>query len=219
MDDYNAIKNDYVDGLEEKLESLSSDSRLINLKEVMIVMDNHPLFSKLPELKTRFWDMFVIDAFIGNNDRNNGNWGVLVNNITGKTTVCPVFDNGASFHTKSSDEQLEQILKDEERFESSAYKSRMCIFRENNKQINPFTYIESIKRQECNDAILRVVPKIDMNKIKKIIYGIPMMFEGMEVISDVRKEYYYKCLDYRYEKSLYPTYQKLLKENRQYSAV
>lgn len=32
--------------------------------------------------------------------------GVLVNNKTNETTVCPVFDNGASFNTKSSDEQI-----------------------------------------------------------------------------------------------------------------
>ena len=44
--------------------------------------------------------MFVIDAFIGNNDRNNGNWGILVNiwpdifphELPGPQ-LAPVYDN------------------------------------------------------------------------------------------------------------------------------
>ena len=27
----------------------------------------------------KFWDMFIIDALIGNHDRHNGNWGFLLN--------------------------------------------------------------------------------------------------------------------------------------------
>ena len=30
-------------------------------------------------IKERFYDMFVIDAFINNNDRHNGNWAILSN--------------------------------------------------------------------------------------------------------------------------------------------
>lgn len=110
LDDYNSIKNDYVDGMEEKLKSVSSSSNNhnVSLEEVEVFLNNHPLFLKNPELKERFWDMFVVDALIGNNVRNNEDWGVLVNNKTNETTVCPVFDNGASFYTKSSDEQIKK---------------------------------------------------------------------------------------------------------------
>ena len=30
-------------------------------------------------LRDFFWDMFIADAFIGNWDRHNGNWGFLYN--------------------------------------------------------------------------------------------------------------------------------------------
>lgn len=30
-------------------------------------------------IKDRFWDMFIIDGLIGNNNRHNENWGFLVN--------------------------------------------------------------------------------------------------------------------------------------------
>ena len=35
-------------------------------------------------LSNRFWDMFVVDAFIGNWDRHNGNWGFLYDSTTDK---------------------------------------------------------------------------------------------------------------------------------------
>ncbi|TCU66892.1 hypothetical protein EV204_1132 [Tissierella praeacuta] len=30
------------------------------------------------KLKDFFWDMFIADAFLGNFDRHNGNWGILI---------------------------------------------------------------------------------------------------------------------------------------------
>lgn len=217
FDDFNSIKNDYVEGLDEKLESTSSSSSHgVSLEEVMIIMDNNQLFLKMPMLKKRFWDMFIIDALIGNNDRNNGNWGVLVNNENNETTIAPVFDNGASFNTKSSDDEIEAILNDNTRFVESAYKSRTCIFEENTKQISQFKYIESLKNKECNEALIRIVPKINLNKIYDMINEIPENFEGIDIISKKRKEFYIKCLKYRYENSLYPTYLKALElENKQ----
>ncbi len=33
-------------------------------------MENNPTFINNPGLQDKFWDMFVIDSLIGNNDRN-----------------------------------------------------------------------------------------------------------------------------------------------------
>ena len=121
--------------------------------------------------------------------RNNGNWGVIVDNKTRETEIAPVFDNESSFNTNSSDEQIEKIINDEDRFISSAYKTRLFIFSLNNKQINPFEYIESMENEKCNKALLRIIPKIDLEKIKDIIYKISNNFEGIEVISNIRKDF------------------------------
>lgn len=131
LEDYNSINNIYVAGLEEKLSSYISSS---DLQGLMIVMENNPRFINCPELKERFWDMFVVDAFIGNNDRNNGNWGVLINNITEEVEVAPVFDNGASFAGNIDNSKIERILDDEERFKQSVYDSRICAFTINDKK-------------------------------------------------------------------------------------
>lgn len=211
FEDYNAMNNIYVSGLEEKLSS-SSSSHFVDLNDLMIIMDNNPRFIQLPELKKRFWDMFIIDAFIGNNDRNSGNWGILIDDDTNKMIPAPVFDNGASFSNNIDNAKIERILMDNLRFEQSAYLSKICAFSLEDKPLNPFKYLESLKNRECNEALLRIVPKIDIEKISKMIAEIPESYEGIEVISPVRKEFYIKCLKYRYNKSLYPAYLEVLKQ-------
>lgn len=75
--------------------------------------------------------------------------------------------------------------------------------------MNPFKYIESLKNKDCDAALMRIVPKINVEKIKKMINEIPNEVNGIQIISEIRKEFYCKCIEYRYEKSLYPTYLKI----------
>ncbi len=209
LDEYESIKNDYVEGLEDKISSLSSSGNGSDIEEIKIVMESNELFKQVPELKDRFWDMFVIDALIGNNDRNNGNWGVIVDE-DGATKVAPVFDNGNSFSNKLSEQQMERLLNDEQLFIESAYTNRVCHFEKDGKKINPLKYIESRKDQDCNAALLRIVPNIDIAKISEIVNDIPEEYNGKKIIGRSQKKFYNACMSYRYEKVLKPTYQKEL---------
>lgn len=92
---------------------LSSDSGTdgtsIDLKDVFesLLILNKAIGSQVEE---RFWDMFVVDAFINNPDRNNGNWGFVYNSATGEfERLAPVFDNGGSFNPKWDDEKIEGV--------------------------------------------------------------------------------------------------------------
>ena len=51
-----------------------------------------------------FWKCAVIDCFINNNNRNNGNWGLLYEE--GKYRLAPIYDNGAALSNKLSDKQI-----------------------------------------------------------------------------------------------------------------
>lgn len=209
--DFDSIINIYDSDLEEKLENLSSSSSQyeIDLDEVIIVMENNPRFLELPELKNRFWDMFIVDALIGNNDRNNGNWGILVDSLTEKLELAPVYDNGASFSNNSSDNKIIKILTNEESFKMSAYESRNCAFYKNEKRINPLDYITEMKNQDCNKALLRLFPKISIESIFNMIQEIPEEYDGIQIVSKVRKEYYCKCVEYRFKRCFEPTYKLL----------
>ena len=48
------------------------------LSDIMDVIDENKMINS-DETKNKFWNMFIIDALIGNTDRHNGNWGLLVN--------------------------------------------------------------------------------------------------------------------------------------------
>ena len=53
--------------------------------------------------------MFVVDAFIGNWDRHNGNWGFLYNQETDKLEIAPIFDCGSSLFPQIDDELIKKV--------------------------------------------------------------------------------------------------------------
>lgn len=72
----------------------------------------------------------------------------------------------------------------------------------NNEKINPYKFINSLKNVDCNEALLRMVPKIDFNKINKIIDETPY-------ISDIRKKFYKTIIKMCYDEILIPAFNKL----------
>ena len=210
--DYNSIKNDYNETIEKELEKLPSSTNNHleeDLEEIIIVMKNNTYFEKVSELKDRFWDMFIVDAFINNNDRNANNWGLILNYDTMKLRISPVYDNGAAFYSKSSDEKIESILQDNFKMRQVIYDSCVSSFARNGKVINPLKFIEKMDNEECNKALLRVFPKIDMDCIKEIFDNIPLKYNDLSVLSYEQRELYYKSLEYKYEKVLEPVYSQL----------
>lgn len=211
--DYNMIKNEYDEVIEKGIDKLSSsnlESSNNNLEEILFIMENNSYFKSIKELKTRFWDMFIIDAFISNNDRNETNWGLILNKDTSNLRISPVYDNGESFYNKSSDERLINIYEDDFKFKQSIYDSSVSIYRLNGKAINPLKYIESMKNIDCNNAIKRLVPKINMDIIENIFNELPEEYNGLPVLSDTQKKYYLRSLEYKYNNILLPTYKKLI---------
>ena len=70
------------------------------------------------------------------------------------------------------------------------------------KIANYYEYINGLKDEECNDALYRIFPKINLEEINKII-------DETVFISNVRKEFYKKIIQMRYEKILKCSYEKL----------
>lgn len=82
----------------------ATDGTSGDLKEVIQTLQTHPIFQDIPDAETRFWDMFIVDAFIGNTDRNNENWGVL--QYPDHDEMMPVYDNGNCLNNKWSENQM-----------------------------------------------------------------------------------------------------------------
>ncbi len=179
-----------------------------NLNEILRTLKEHPLLIKYPQLTERFWDMFVVDAFIGNPDRNNENWG-LIRDLDDDYRVAPVFDCGNCLNSKLSERQMENYLNNPAALEEAALQ-RLCIFeRAKDKRINPNQFISKMQNSMCDQAVLRVVPRINVKTIEGILDEIPQC-----VLSDITKTFYKKLLQLRYEKVLEPTLHKIQERNK-----
>lgn len=172
------------------------------LNEVIETIDNQTVFDQ-KELKNFFWDMFIVDALLGNFDRHNGNWGFLVNAELKDIKIAPIFDCGSCLYPQPNDEMLKSILNDEKEMNSRVFVFPTSALKENNKKINYFDYISSLQNDECNQALKRIFPRIDLKKINTIITETPF-------ISDIRKQFYQEIIKLRYEKILKYSYDKLI---------
>ena len=169
----------------KKIETELSDIMEV-LEEIYNMTDIHIIFND--NIKEKFWEMFIIDSLIGNTDRHNGNWGILVNARSDRATFSPIYDCGSCLNPILEDKQIEKLNETE--LKNLAINCYSCL-KENGKKINYMTYIKSMKNEACNKAILRVFKRIDIDKINKLI-------DSIDCISNKRKEFYKKIIEIRY---------------------
>ncbi len=73
-------------------------SKEYTYNDILYLIDKHlKLSDKDKELaKKSFWNMFIVDAILGNRDRHWGNWGYLA--YKNRYNLAPLYDNGASLY-------------------------------------------------------------------------------------------------------------------------
>ena len=148
-----------------------------------------------------FWDMFIVDAFIANFDRHGSNWGFIKKD--NKYRLSPVFDNGSSlFPQLNTDEKIESVLKKQEEIDMRVFRFPTSQIKYNGKKSSYYEIISSLAFEECNNALVRIVERVELDKINKLI-------DSVENISEKRKEFYKIILKQRYEKILLESYNRL----------
>ena len=158
-------------------------------------------------LKRRFWDMFIVDALIGNWDRHNGNWGFLYSSKTDELTLAPVFDCGSSLFPQADENIMRAVLNDRAERDLRIFKIPLSGIRENGQKINYFDFIHSLKDTGCNEALERIVPLMDMQKIR-------LMVDNTDYLDDLQKQFYKTMLEERKEKILDASLSKLQKKKK-----
>lgn len=171
------------------------------LNEVIETIEEQQIYDA-KELKEFFWNMFIADALVGNFDRHNGNWGFLIDEAKQSVEIAPIYDCASCLYPQLTDERIKEIINNEDEINARVYVFPTSALKEDGKKINYFEYISSLKNEDCNSAIMRIVPLIDLNKINNIIEQTPE-------ISEIRKEFYKKIIKERYEKILLKTYTKI----------
>lgn len=212
--DYEAIKNNYSNELQAKIielyktlpkyETNGFAAHTMPIEEIMLQFEENEIFKNHKEAKQLFWDMVIIDCIINNNDRNKNNWGLLKNNETNELSIAPIYDNGASFVSKHTDEKLERLLSDEKAFKNSVLNG-MSYYTVNNKLMNFNNFFIELHNknldQDFVEAKNRVIPKVNekWNDIVEFIENIPENEDGFKIISKTKKTFFIESMKCRLE--------------------
>ena len=183
LQDFASLKNRIIDSERNGYGTELAD--ILSTIDEQTAMDSETL-------KTRFWDMFIVDALIGNWDRHNGNWGFLYNNATDEVTLAPVFDCGSSLYPQADEDLMKKILSDKNELNHRIFDIPLSAITYNGKKINYFKFLSEGKFPDCNKALKQIASRIDMKKIYEIIDNTP-------TITELQKEFYKTMLTARKE--------------------
>ena len=147
------------------------------------------------KLKDFFWDMFVADAFLGNFDRHNGNWGVLIDEQNKCADIAPIYDCGSCLYPQMDEIGMQKVLGDEKEIHQRVYLFPTSAILEQGKKIPYFDYISSLKNEDCNQALQRIADRIDMDRLYALVEEAPF-------ITELQKDFYRIMLSERKAKIL-----------------
>ena len=190
--DFCSIKNTIIDSEHE-----GAGTELIDILETI----EKQQFLNSEYLLQFFWDMFIIDALIGNFDRHNGNWGFLYNPLEHVSEIAPVFDCGSCLLPQADEKVMDKVLSNEDELNSRIYRFPTSAIHYNGKKINYYDFLCSMINEDCNIALKRMLTKIDLSRINSFI-------DNDYYLTEKQKTFYKYYIQQRYEKILLAAYRK-----------
>ena len=126
-------------------------------------------------LRAHFWDMFVVDAFLGNFDRHNGNWGFLVDPTTRKAEIAPAFDFGSCLLPQADDDIMRRVIEDKAELDARIYNFPASALKQEGKKIGYVDFIAQNRDGVLAPSLARIVPRIDLAAINAFIDDTPYL--------------------------------------------
>lgn len=195
LQDFASLKNTIIDS--------EHNGYGTELSDIMKAIEEQNAVNPI-ELKDWFWNVFIVDALIGNWDRHNGNWGFLYNVDTDEMSIAPVFDCGSCLYPQADEQIMKATLENKAEQDLRVFSIPLSGIKIDNTKINYFDFISSLQNKDCNKALKRILPRINMAEINNIIDETPY-------IADLQKTFYKTMLAQRKEKILDFSYDKLRK--------
>lgn len=192
--DFCSIKNTILDS--------ESDGSGTELSDILEALEKQQYVEPLI-LTEHFWNVFVIDALLGNFDRHNGNWGFLFDDVSEQASIAPVFDCGSCLLPQADEKVMREVLGEEDALNARIYQFPTSAVRQNGRKINYYDFLTSMDYKGCKEAVRRIVPRIDMEQIRAFVDEVPY-------ISELQKEFYGRYIEARYNKILKPALDLLL---------
>ncbi len=166
--DFASVKNQIIDSNSNGYGTDIND--VIESIEKQTVIDQNIL-------KERFWDMFVIDALIGNWDRHNGNWGFLYNQKHDTLRLAPVYDCGSCLYPQIDEDLITKVLSSKDEQNARVYNLPTSAITLNGSRINYYNFFISHKYKECDKALLKIASKINLDLIDNLIDEVIVLSE------------------------------------------
>lgn len=185
--------------------SIENDKELFQYtyEDIIEMLESNVRLTDLEDSIECFWDMFIVDALIANSDRHGSNWGFIKKD--NKYRLAPIFDNGSClFPQLNTDEKLEEVLASQEEIDRRIYTFPTSQIKLDGKKSSYYEVISSLRFDECNKALIRIVERMDISRIYDLI-------DSVVGISEIRKRFYKTILWERYNKILKCSYDALKK--------
>lgn len=197
--DFCSIKNTVIDS-----EHNGSGTELSDILETI----EKQQFVEPTLLLEHFWNVFIVDALLGNFDRHNGNWGFLFDSISQTSKIAPIYDCGSCLLPQADEKKMQRVLEDEDELNSRVYQFPTSAIKQNGRKISYYDFLMNLENEECSDALIRIVEKINMDQINDFIDEVPY-------ISELQKEFYKRYISARYEKIILPAYELAIRQYEQ----
>lgn len=124
----------------------------------------------------RFWQMFVVDALLGNFDRHNGNWGFLVDEDTQISSLAPVFDNGSCLLPQADESIMQRCLDAEDEMNARIYTFPTSMIKQENKKINYFDFLHATDMPQGLRSVLeQLLPRIQALDFHALVNATPYL--------------------------------------------
>lgn len=198
LQDFTSMKNTVLDS--------DSNGTGTELQDILDAIEQQTMIDPAV-LSQFFWDMFIVDALIGNWDRHNGNWGFLYNPVTDEVQIAPVFDCGSCLFPQADETIMRSVLEDPAERELRIFERPLSAIRQNGQKINYFEFISALKQPDCNAALKLIAPRIQTSALRALVDQTPFL-------TDLQREFYFTMLSERKERILDFSLQKLQKRER-----
>ena len=182
--DFCSIKNTVIDS--------ETGGHGTELSDVLTTIDLQQFVDSVL-VRRRFWDMFVIDALLGNFDRHNGNWGFLVDERTSLAELAPVFDCGSCLLPQADETIMRKLLTDEDELNARIYTFPSSMLKIDGRKINYRDFIASRADSGLVEALDRLLPRIRLLDFASLLAETPYL-------SDLQRSFLLVYLNARRDK-------------------
>ena len=136
--DFCSIKNTILDS-----ESGGSGTELADIMDTI----EKQQYVEPSLLMQHFFNVFVVDALLGNFDRHNGNWGFLYDDSTKEASIAPVYDCGSCLLPQADERIMEQALVNEDVMNARVYQFPTSAIKLDGRKINYYDFLMSAEEQ------------------------------------------------------------------------